>query len=1306
MVLQYWLSGLFGRMRRRVQRRRIVTSRQPPSRLSQGSAMVEMLEPRIVLSPIIAINDSYSVQSTIGSSTPTVLDVLANDSGGTGTLSIASVGNAPYGTVSIQQAQTQGGHQTLLFTPMMGYTGTESFTYTASDNGGDYGTATVSVTVASSYGSSAPLISGLSSHLGSTLGGGAPIAINGAGFSSVSAVLFGNALATSYTVNSSSSITAVAPAHSAGTVDVTIVTSMGSTTSCMNDQYTFQAPVGLPSVSTVSPGTATTSGGTTITITGSNFNNVSGISFGGTPAASFTVNSSTSITAISPMHVSGQVDVQVTTGLGTSATSSGDQLIFTTPVMPPAVTGLTASSGPTAGGNSITILGTNFTNVSGVNFGSIAATSYVVNSSSSITAVVPASVAGAVDITVTNQAGTSGTSSADTYTYQSSAPTVTGLSVTSGYTTGGTPVAIVGTNMSSVTAVLFGTVPATSFMATGPTSITAIAPAEALGTVDVTLQSSNGTSPIAVADKFAFVVPPPSVTAISPSSGSVTGGTTVVISGTQFAGATGVLFGSTPASSFSLNRDGTITAISPAASVGAVNVSVTNSTGTSSATSSDQFTYLNPTAVVTGVSVGSGSSAGGTQVTLSGRYFTGATGVLFGGVSSSSFTVTGDGTIIATAPAGSLGTVDVQVVNASGTSATSTADQFTSSVAPPSIPTGGAPNVNPVGVPIIDGMDNAGGSSAGGDTVTIYGVGFSTVTSVMFGSVPAASFSVQSDNRITAVTSAQGPGTVIVTLLSPAGPSVSAGNNQFAIADANAVPAVTGITPMSDSTEAGSLVTILGTDFNNATDVSFDGTSAQFVVQSSTRILAMVPSGVTTAPNVTVTNGNGTSSPIVFSATTLTNGNANQAAGQSLSPNGEYVVPGYAGIPAYTPSGIFSGCTGPAMPWCAPLGLALFEEAHPITTVALATDGDGSYTTSDGLSWMTITTASDTGTTKTDTYVSTNPDGSVETIVVTKNLSYSYFGTNTVFGTAPTRPSSIDISQTLCYGISDTLVAANGTGFTKLTSQTWTTSYQGTNTSDATQFSIDNAYSFSSSDFENGPGVMFGTDNKYVALKQEMKTDVSSSGKIDLAGVTSGDFFNGDSGNDWYFDRDTNVTPTDTSKNQVGGTDKWMDSSSGKFTANPDGPRTCSDNYKGNRSGSDLYSDSDINSSTTVTPDPTGTTTVFNTSISGDSGSDKYEFIGFGSLSLTVDGTISSVDDHIDSVSGTEKQTQSDTGWQHSAELLSDGTVVDFFDNFGDSVEDDSKYDDSDTQYAGTTNGGTDTLRGCQCLRKWRQTVV
>lgn len=46
------------------------------------------------------------------------------------------------------------------------------------------------------------------------------------------------------------------------------------------------------------------------------------MSFGGTAAASFTVDSPTQITAITPAHTLGTFDATVTTAAGTSATGS------------------------------------------------------------------------------------------------------------------------------------------------------------------------------------------------------------------------------------------------------------------------------------------------------------------------------------------------------------------------------------------------------------------------------------------------------------------------------------------------------------------------------------------------------------------------------------------------------------------------------------------------------------------------------------------------------------------------------------------------------------------------------------------------------------------------------------------------------------------------------------------------------------------------------------------------------------------------------------------------------------------------
>ncbi len=88
--------------------------------------------------------------------------------------------------------------------------------------------------------------------------------------------------------------------------------------------------------------------------------------------------------------------------------------------------------------------------------------------------------------------------------------------------------------------------------------------------------------------------PAPSVTSIFPTSGPTSGGTTVTITGTDLSGAGYVFFGSTTATSFTVNSSTSITAVSPAGSAGTVNVTVTTPGGTSATNSADQFTYVTP----------------------------------------------------------------------------------------------------------------------------------------------------------------------------------------------------------------------------------------------------------------------------------------------------------------------------------------------------------------------------------------------------------------------------------------------------------------------------------------------------------------------------------------------------------------------------------------------------------------------------------------------------------------------------------------------------------------------------------------
>jgi hypothetical protein len=92
----------------------------------------------------------------------------------------------------------------------------------------------------------------------------------------------------------------------------------------------------------------------------------------------------------------------------------------------------------------------------------------------------------------------------------------------------------------------------------------------------------------------------PVVTAVSPNTGSISGGDTVTITGTGFTGATAAHFGAVAATGVTVVNDTSLTVISPATTTtGVVDVTVTTPLGTSATSEADQFTYA-LTGTVTG----------------------------------------------------------------------------------------------------------------------------------------------------------------------------------------------------------------------------------------------------------------------------------------------------------------------------------------------------------------------------------------------------------------------------------------------------------------------------------------------------------------------------------------------------------------------------------------------------------------------------------------------------------------------------------------------------------------------------------
>jgi hypothetical protein len=521
-------------------------------------------------------------------------------------------------------------------------------------------------------------------------------------------------------VNSATQITATAPAQAAATVDVTVTTPGGTSATSSADQYTYVPPP-APTVTAVAPTSGPTTGGTSVVITGTNFTGATAVKFGTVAATTFTVNSATQITATAPAQAAATVDVTVTTPGGTSATSSADQYTYV-------VTAATITAVGTLANKASA--GTTTLAVSPQHVGDLLVMAVKVDS----TTITASSVAGggvgswgrvqgpytgyaAHDLEIWAGVVTATGSSTVTVTFSGSVASIqTGLSAQEFSASGSSPTWSLDTgggisNASSATVTFprltpagtgeayFGFAPVANSGAAGTTSgftyaVTADGDVAAYdANVSAAVQPTATQSPAGVSGGIAILFaassappPAPTVTAVSPASGPTTGGTSVTVTGTGFTGASAVKFGTVAATTFTVNSATQITAGAPAGSLGTVDVTVTTPGGTSATSNADQFTYTTPPApTVMSLSPASGPTSGGTAVTVAGTNLTGATAVKFGTTAATTFTVNSATQVTATAPAGSAGTVDVTVTTPGGTSATSSADRYTYSTAPPTI---------------------------------------------------------------------------------------------------------------------------------------------------------------------------------------------------------------------------------------------------------------------------------------------------------------------------------------------------------------------------------------------------------------------------------------------------------------------------------------------------------------------------------------------------------------------------------------------------------------------------------------------
>ncbi|MDR6904849.1 hypothetical protein J2X63_000535 [Agromyces sp. 3263] len=476
-----------------------------------------------------------------------------------------------------------------------------------------------------------PVILSLTPEVG-PVAGGTLVTITGSGLTGATDVTI-DGVPVAFTPVSDTEVTFVTPPHAAGPVDVVVSTPGGDTNPL---PFTY---LDVPALTALTPDEGPTIGGTIVTITGTALAEATEVTIDGV-SVPFTQVSDTEIAFVTPPHAAGPVDVVVITPGGTS-----NPLPFTY-VPAPVLTVLTPDEGPVAGGTPVTITGTDLAGATEVTIDG-ASVPFTQVSDTEITFVTPPHAAGPVDVIVETPGGPS---NALPFTYVP-APVLTALTPDEGPVAGGTPVTITGTDLAGATEV---TIDGTSvpFTQVSDTEITFTTPPHAAGPVDVVVTTPGGDSN---ALPFTYV-PAPVLTALSPADGPETGGTEVTITGTDLGGATSVTVDGEEVD-FTVVDDATITIVTPPHAAGPVDVVVTTPGGASPPL---EFEYT-PVTTIDGIAPGTGPEAGGTQVTITGHCFAGATAVWFGDVPATSFEVVDDTTIIAVAPAG-VGTVDVTVV--------------------------------------------------------------------------------------------------------------------------------------------------------------------------------------------------------------------------------------------------------------------------------------------------------------------------------------------------------------------------------------------------------------------------------------------------------------------------------------------------------------------------------------------------------------------------------------------------------------------------------------------------------------------
>jgi len=661
--------------------------------------------------------------------------------------------------------------------------------------------------------------------------GGTSITVNGAGFDASDFVALGGTNCAQVQFISTSQLICTTGAHASGLVELKLTKASGLSR-ILSGAFTYNQ-VSQPTITSFSPTSGPTTGGTLLSITGSGFQNGATVTMSGA-CGNIQVLSDTALNCTTPAVANAAVVALILKNPdGGSVTSNGlfhyQVGLFVNSVSPSVIsdgggTTLTIRGGGFVAGDLVTVGGGACIPVQLVSVGT--AGEIALNCKSS------AHAAGTVDLVVTPPTGNPVTlTGAITISH---VPTPLTVSPSGGLSTGGTTLTVGAINAQTGVSIKVGNSPCLPVTVLSNGDLSCVTSAGNAGVADISLTNPDGLSGI-LPSAFTYS-DPISISGVSPSAGPTSGGSPIKIFGSGFTQDTKVLLGGIPCQIQSIVENAISCTTSASASAGDVDVMLSNA-GTS-ALKVGGFKYYFPYQLI-GVNPQSGPVAGGNPISIAGHHFLPDSTVKLGTLACPVSVVTADSITCTVPTASSPGAVNVQVAS-------------------PSLPTTAAASLSQaytyIPVPSITGVVPTHGPPSGETKITVSGTGLISATQILVDGTPCTGVVFASSTSVSCLTPVHSAGTVSVKAVNTGGLNSNT-NIQFTYDQAMAV---TKVDPIYGPITGGQPVTLTGISFGSGALVKFGSATCQNLSQQGTTGIICTPGpNVEGTVDITVTTADG-----------------------------------------------------------------------------------------------------------------------------------------------------------------------------------------------------------------------------------------------------------------------------------------------------------------------------------------------------------------------------------------------------------------------------------------------------------------